>query len=50
MPLSTSGWPHNTPRMEEIQPFDPAQVSRVLALNNEHAEELSWLDADRLAA
>ena len=35
--------------MEEIQPLDPAQASRVLALNNEHAEELSWLDAGRLA-
>jgi len=35
--------------MEEIQPLDPAQASRVLALNNEHAEELSWLDAARLA-
>jgi predicted GNAT superfamily acetyltransferase len=41
--------------MEEIQPLDPAQASaslaigrRVLALNNEHARELSWLDADRL--
>ena len=49
MPLSTSGWPHNTPRMEEIQTLDPAQASCVLALNNEHAEELSWLDAARLA-
>jgi uncharacterized protein len=35
--------------MEEIHPLDPAQASRVLALNNEHAEELSWLDAGRLA-
>ena len=35
--------------MEEIQPLDPAQVSCVLALNNEHAEELSWLDEARLA-
>lgn len=35
--------------MEEIQPLDPAQAARVLALNNEHAEELSWLDAARLA-
>jgi len=41
--------------MEEIQPLDPAQASasstigqRVLALNNEHARELSWLDAGRL--
>ena len=41
--------------MEEIKPLDPAQASassaigrRVLALNNEHASELSWLDADRL--
>jgi predicted GNAT superfamily acetyltransferase len=34
--------------MEEIQPIDPAHASRVLALNNEHARELSWLDADRL--
>jgi len=41
--------------MEEIRPLDPAQASasstigrRVLALNNEHAQELSWLDADRL--
>jgi predicted GNAT superfamily acetyltransferase len=33
----------------EIRPFDPAQASRVQALNNEHAEELSLLDADRLA-
>jgi uncharacterized protein len=48
MPLSRSGWPHNTARMEEIQALDPAQVARALALNNEHAEELSWLDADRL--
>ena len=35
--------------MEEIQPLDPAQASCVLALNNEHAEELSWLDEARLA-
>jgi uncharacterized protein len=42
--------------MEEIQPLDTAQVlgssplgQRVLALNNEHARELSLLDADRLA-
>jgi predicted GNAT superfamily acetyltransferase len=35
--------------MEEIHSLDPAQASRVLALNNEHAEELSWLDAGRLA-
>ena len=35
--------------MEEIQPLDPTQAMRVLALNNEHAEELSWLDAARLA-
>jgi predicted GNAT superfamily acetyltransferase len=35
--------------MEEIHPLDSAQASRVLALNNEHAEELSWLDAGRLA-
>jgi predicted GNAT superfamily acetyltransferase len=34
--------------MEEIQPLDPAQASHVRALNNQHAEELSWLDADRL--
>jgi uncharacterized protein len=41
--------------MEEIQSLDPAQASassvigrRVLTLNNEHARELSWLDADRL--
>ena len=34
--------------MEEIEPLDPAHISRVLALNNEHARELSWLDADRL--
>ena len=35
--------------MEEIQPLDAAHASRVLALNNEHAEELSWLDAVRLS-
>jgi predicted GNAT superfamily acetyltransferase len=42
--------------MEEIHPLDAVDVSassaigqRVLALNNEHARELSWLDADRLA-
>jgi predicted GNAT superfamily acetyltransferase len=35
--------------MEKIQPLDPAHAARVLALNNEHAEELSWLDAERLA-
>lgn len=34
--------------MEEVQPLDAAQLQRVLALNNEHARELSWLDADRL--
>lgn len=49
MPLSASGWRHNTVLMEEIQPLDPAEASRALALNNEHAEELSLLDADRLA-
>ncbi len=42
--------------MEEIKTLDRAQASassmigqRVLALNNEHARELSWLSADRLA-
>ena len=35
--------------MEEIRSLDPAQASRVLALNNEHPEELSWLEAARLA-
>jgi predicted GNAT superfamily acetyltransferase len=57
MPLSASGWRHNKLSMEEIEPLEPAQISassaigqRVLALNNEHAEELSWLDADRLVA
>jgi uncharacterized protein len=56
MPLSASGWRHNTLLMEEIRTLDRAQASassvigqRVLALNNEHARELSWLDADRLA-
>jgi predicted GNAT superfamily acetyltransferase len=41
--------------MEQTQPLGPAETSaasligrRVLALNNEHAAELSWLDADRL--
>ncbi len=41
--------------MEEIETLDRAQASacsvigqRVLALNNEHAQELSRLDADRL--
>src|SRR5687768_13827447 len=34
--------------MEEIQALDLEHASRVLALNNEHARELSWLDADRL--
>jgi predicted GNAT superfamily acetyltransferase len=41
--------------MEEIRPLGPAEASAssaigraVLALNNEHATELSWLDADRL--
>ena len=34
--------------MDDIQPLDPAYAPRVLALNNEHARELSWLDADRL--
>jgi len=57
MALSASGWRHNKLLMEEIEPLGPAQVSassaigrRVLALNNEHAKELSWLDADRLVA
>lgn len=57
MALSASGWRHNKLLMEEIEPLDPAQASassaigrRVLALNNEHAKELSWLDADRLVA
>ena len=57
MALSASGWRHNKVLMEEIEPLEPAQVSassaigrRVLALNNEHAKELSWLDADRLVA
>ena len=35
--------------MEEIQPLDHALAPHVLALNNEHAKELSLLDADRLA-
>ena len=42
--------------MDEISPLDPADVlpgspigAGVLALNNQHAVELSWLDADRLA-
>ena len=53
MALSASGWRHNKLLMEEIEPLDPQLASsaigrRVLALNNEHAEELSWLDADRL--
>src|SRR6266540_7075437 len=56
MPLLASGWRHNTlPRMDETQLLAAAEVSsasaigqRVLALNNEHAQELSWLDADRL--
>ena len=34
--------------MEEIQPLGPAYAERALALNNEHARELSWLEADRL--
>jgi predicted GNAT superfamily acetyltransferase len=34
--------------MEEIQALDPEHASRVLALNNEHARELSWLGTDRL--
>jgi predicted GNAT superfamily acetyltransferase len=41
--------------MEEIRPLGPTQASasstigrRVLALNNEHASELSWLAAGRL--
>ena len=34
--------------MEEIRPLDPGSAARVLALNNEHAQELSWLEADRL--
>jgi uncharacterized protein len=57
MASSASGWRHNKLLMEEIEPLEPAQVSassaigrRVLALNNEHAKELSWLDADRLVA
>jgi len=42
--------------MEEIHPLDPADLrpsspigTRLLALNNQHATELSWLDADRFA-
>lgn len=41
--------------MEETQSLSAAETSsataigrRVLALNNEHAKELSWLDSDRL--
>lgn len=34
--------------MQDIQPLDPAHAARVLALNNEHARELSWLERDRL--
>lgn len=41
--------------MEETQSLEAAEASTasaigrcVLSLNNEHAEELSWLDADRL--
>ena len=41
--------------MEETHPLSAADASpasaigrRMLALNNEHAEELSWLDAGRL--
>lgn len=42
--------------MADIRPLEPAEAStsstigeRVLALNNDHAKELSWLDGDRLA-
>ncbi len=34
--------------MEEIEPLSPAHAPRALALNNEHARELSWLEVDRL--
>jgi predicted GNAT superfamily acetyltransferase len=34
--------------MEKIQPLDTSHVARVLALNNEHARELSWLEPGRL--
>ena len=32
-----------------IEPISAADEPAVLALNNEHAEELSWLDQDRLS-
>jgi uncharacterized protein len=32
-----------------IEPITPAAEAAVLALNNEHAEELSWLEAPRLS-
>ncbi len=55
MPLSASDWRHNTLLMEEIKTLGRVQASasspigqRVLALNNEHARELSWLSAERL--
>ena len=42
--------------MQEIHRLDPADLrlrspigARLLALNNQHATELSWLDADRFA-
>jgi uncharacterized protein len=48
--------PRSVAGMDEISPLDPTDVlpgspigAGVLALNNQHAMELSWLDADRLA-
>lgn len=57
MRWSASGWRHSPqPDMVEVRPLDPAEASasstigqHALALNNDHATELSWLDGDRLA-
>jgi predicted GNAT superfamily acetyltransferase len=35
--------------MAKIHPLDSADLPRALVLNNAHASELSWLDAERLA-
>lgn len=37
------------PDVQPLGPLTPGLRDRLLALNNAHAAELSWLDADRLA-
>lgn len=40
----------NPPALPPIRPIAPADEPAVLALNNAHAEELSWLEPEKLSA